>query len=576
MSNTQVLDNEEIIESTICENTKEAINSEAFLRWFEIVLNHFPWISNNYYLSILKKYRNNSAIAISLDEYNDLMDLLDQEKIITIANKVFEKSLKFKDLSLDDLEWKKIKNFKLKIWVKQIKRHLSIFIFRDILSEQIDDIIDTKLLQGNIKVWDKSKKYIKVANNKLDYRIDKETHEVKVYWLDRKKWLINGAEEIREDWSKWNTILNDNLENIVSEDKNYYFAWYLWNYILVKDLWEGGKEKWLILLDKSWKQVSPEWKFYHRITINKEWYFVSENIDTDNMDTSKKDLLDKNWKLLISWYIDFTYISSWKNIELIIVEWNNNNPILFDSSWNPLTIEWDYISFNFILFNKYWFIQALEEWKDWFVILNKKWEQISPKWEYFEFDIDIDEQFNNIFDETEINGIIHEREIANYWFEQEWYFLLRNIETYEKVLFNKDFKVILESDIWFDFALIDHWFLLNQVDLDNKKAVNIHDINWKLLSPDWKRFYKINTDYIKQGYLLSREFKRNLEEENNVIFKIITFDQLELESVTLERHYPMSNQPEFKDFILEVIYKWQKELEFNLDEEKFYTKWFFR
>ncbi|MBT3726849.1 hypothetical protein HOG21_03995 [bacterium] len=52
----------------------------------------------------MKKYRNNSAIAISLDEYNDLMDLLDQEKIITIANKVFEKSLKFKDLSLDDLE----------------------------------------------------------------------------------------------------------------------------------------------------------------------------------------------------------------------------------------------------------------------------------------------------------------------------------------------------------------------------------------------------------------------------------------------------------------------------------------
>ncbi len=547
-NNNESLYIQETIEANICESAKDAILSDVFIKWIKLVFTHLHHIKDEYFIAILEEYRRWDRTILTLENYNHLMNLFKEEEFLQAAKKVFSSSLRLNNLSRDDIEWEKYENFKLNVTVDNIIKHLEIFLLRDILSSQINSIIDTWNCESNISYSDK---YILFEANDLTYRIDKnrvdkKLNQTKVFKEKKNDFDFKSVREIQEDWNSniWNTILDSDFVNILPEDQNYVFEKMLWEYLLVKELDEKWYAKWYILINKDWELVTLAWIYFASIEVTDEWYFIMQEIWDNNKLLFTPELEELNFDKE-----NISEISIRKINNEIFISWlhNNYSVVLFDINMNCLIEENKYISINLRYYEQYWLILAFEEWKDGFVLLNKKWQQVTPEWEYYEEHQTFDEVLEGMLDDEQINISL---------FKENWFAFLKNVETENIVLFNKQIQKIAESEYEFDLLYIEYWIIIN--DLGDGDS-SIFNINWEKLI-NKVCFDNIDIGYIKYGYLYLRELDIYLDEGNNdkaIIYKITKTDDL------IEKLSP--------------LYSWKEDFEFDDEKKMFYFDgWFWR
>ena len=188
-----------------CETMEELINSEDFERAFEIVMKHNKKYDKDYFLWILWKIRKKENLTEI--EKEDIVNLLEDEKVNKIAEKVYSK-----------LKWftfEETKQFLEKYPVGSIIYYLQKNVkkeFIDILGKKYEVkekievngeiffwIVETDD-DGNkkywvIKKWEEDKMKEKLVFDNVNY-IKELNWEVYIYWeKDWKTWVIKYWEE---------------------------------------------------------------------------------------------------------------------------------------------------------------------------------------------------------------------------------------------------------------------------------------------------------------------------------------------------------------------------------------------
>jgi len=331
-----------ILETKICKNDIDAINSSDFLRWFDICLKMTSIEDKNNYLWIIKKLI--AEIPIMFSEFKSLENLLNNPDFLEITENFFNKYIMF--------SWTKEEMDKFSITNESLKQKLTEIMFVN-LCEYTKKEIDDKLINWEKELL-KDKEIFKndfieiYYYNSLYYIKNTMTRETKAYqqldleYLDT-NWLILA----REKWKNFiiiNTKWEQVSKNRVFQYENVDFSYFDKTNLIVADLsnWENKSiQKERVLLDKNWLEITEIWKSYSDFDfdqVEEVWLILAKE------STWWWVLLDKNWKYITEKWnsyddIDFDYF---KKLWLIVLEKIWVWKVLIDKEWIIKLKNWEY------------------------------------------------------------------------------------------------------------------------------------------------------------------------------------------------------------------------------------------
>lgn len=331
-----------ILETKICKNDIEAINSRDFLRWLDICLKMTSIEDKNNYLWIIKKLI--AEIPIMFSEFKSLENLLNNPEFLKITKGFFNKHIIF--------SWTKEEMDKFPITHESLKQKLTEIMFVN-LCEFTKKEVDDKLTNKESELL-KDKEVLKndfikiYYYNSLYYIKNTITRETRAYeqldleYLDT-NWLIL-AREKGKNFIILNTKWEQVSKNRIFQYENIDFSYFDKTNLIVADLsnWKNESiQKDKVLLDKNWVEITDVWKSYSDFDFEQ---FEDVWVIPSKESTWWWVLLDKKWKYITEKWntfdeIDFDYF---KKLWLIVLEKIWVWKILIDKDWKIKLKNWEY------------------------------------------------------------------------------------------------------------------------------------------------------------------------------------------------------------------------------------------
>lgn len=388
-------------------------------------LEYFP--EKNHILEIITKFKNN--IKISYEEKLELEKLCFDKDFFAKAVFVFQEKTQF-SWTMTELKDFKITPETLR---KEFIKQLNFSFARQSTLSEILDVLKTDIIFSDEQNWLlvfslNGKTYLKNSDNTLE-----------ISWF-------NSSYSIFSVIDNWRVVLyNRSLEKIESfenyENIEKVVFWELWIFCYFS-LGTNNKSV-AVVLDNQGNQITINWVYfsdvqigYYNSFVTKEWGIIMvrrSDLNSLNYDFNEEALSKKYKKLLVMWEYVLAYLEGENYIELFNNDWliiDATDEImefnftflkmwlivwvkkewkkLFTSKWNDTFKNWiifsDICWVDSLAINKFssdvmpiwrniwpWYPLTVNfpieivVWKirDNFILLNKLWEQISPKWKLY-------------------------------------------------------------------------------------------------------------------------------------------------------------------------------------------------
>ncbi|MDD3302708.1 MAG: hypothetical protein PHN31_04060 [Candidatus Gracilibacteria bacterium] len=319
-----------ILETKICKNDIEAINSRDFLRGLDICLKMTSIEDKNNYLGIIKKLI--AEIPIMFSEFKSLENLLNNPEFLKITKGFFNKHIIFSGTK-EEMD-------KFPITHESLKQKLTEIMFVN-LCEFTKKEVDDKLTNKESELL-KDKEVLKndfikiYYYNSLYYIKNTITRETRAYeQLDLEYLDTNGLILAREKGKNF-IILNTKGEQVsknrIFQYENIDFSYFDKTNLIVADLSNGKNEsiqKDKVLLDKNGVEITDVGKSYSDFDFEQ---FEDVGVIPSKESTGGWVLLDKKGKYITEKgntfdEIDFDYF---KKLGLIVLEKIGVGKILID------------------------------------------------------------------------------------------------------------------------------------------------------------------------------------------------------------------------------------------------------
>lgn len=595
---------EDMIQTPVCKNPEEAISKEAFLKWFELCVKQFKWLNQAYFSGIIKRAQTDYSI-ITIEEYSDLVKLLEDKEFLDIANQVFYKAVAFSRTAEEGLG---------NINPVSLKNNLILHVYKRVVKDATGEVLLEErwvswllLTFEDITIFSKHGRYfIKYLQT---WEI-KEFSDILVKPEIREVWLI----WVEVKW-KWWILLNEKWEQ-VSPDGEFYLKIDLER---IKNLWliwvEQNRDSWKFL-DKTGKQVTPEWVYYERFDVS----------DFEGMTLIRAKVKWKWWILLDEWRRQIskenTFYKGFSLTEIWLIEAIADNTgwmVYIDKNgWQVTPVGEVYENLNIRRWKDITLIQAKVKWK-WWILLNEKWGQISPEWEYYEnINLNKLEEFwligvtiwegKHLFDVNWKQISPPEDRIYDWfdlWRYEEFWLIVgeirlvtRDIRFHGWILFDKTGKRI--SPEWeyfnsFDVGNLKEFWLIEWISRENWRV--LFDWDWERISPKWEIYEFFNLSYLKKDWIIKTEIRwkwavllnKNWEQITPkweyyewINFEAIDYNDIRDTWLGIAKIQWGLGAGEIKwmyclfDKTWKKHFSSEKSIKFDDETKKFYTEWLFR
>ncbi len=311
------------IDTKICKNTAEVINSPSFFSVFELILSNMkdPRIVPSYYLDILNKILYKKAWILNEKERLDFTSLLDNEVFISKAKKYYAIFSDTNNLEINNIGFYDIK-----------KKLIS-----EVIVKKVNTALETKKEMHDI--WWKTNKIIDVSVDWDDYMMFssfiepwKRIPPIKVVEKVWDKYLCI------QSWSKMCFLNKINFKKIWESHD------YVWGWIEINDgLYFKIIDDWKSYVYYNWEILGPypniwaiklfQGKIYATIEVSKNKTLLDLKTEEIYYITMEGKLKKKTFEYK-EHLLDECYFDNF-SIELLEIEWSDKllTPLLKCEHW---------------------------------------------------------------------------------------------------------------------------------------------------------------------------------------------------------------------------------------------------